>query len=80
MTAADMDTDSGSWSALLTGGNAPRFAMVLLGVWLTAVGSLVTSTIMPTVGADLGGYALFGWAVAGFFVGVVLASASAGRI
>lgn len=80
MTTTDMETDSGSWGELLTGGSAPRFAMVLLGVWLTAVDSLVTSTIMPTVGADLGGYALFGWAVAGFFVGVVLASASAGRL
>lgn len=77
---ADKDTDGGSWSSLLAGGNAARFAMVLLGVWLTAIDSLVTSTIMPTVGADLGGYALFGWSVAGFFVGVVLASASAGRI
>lgn len=74
------DLTGSGWSELLTRGNVPRFALVLLGVWLTAVDSLVTSTIMPTIGAELGGYSLFGWAVAGFFVGVVLASASAGRL
>lgn len=69
-----------TWAEILGGRHGPRFLMVLLGIWLTAVDSLVTSTIMPTVGEDLGGFAMFGWAIAAFFVGVVLASASAGRL
>ena len=32
-------------------------ALICLGVWLNAADSLVTATIMPSVGADLGGYA-----------------------
>ena len=35
---------------------------------------------MPSVGAQIGGYAYFSWATAGFLVGAILAGASAGRI
>ena len=69
-----------SWSDLLADGRLPRFALICLGVWLNAADSLVTSTIMPSVGADLGGYAYFSWATAGYFVGAILAGASSGRL
>lgn len=68
------------WSDLLAEGRLPRFALICLGVWLNAADSLVTATIMPSVGAELGGYAYFSWAVAGFMVGAILAGASAGRL
>ena len=68
------------WADLLAAGRLPRFALICLGVWMNAADSLVTATIMPSVGADLGGYAYFGWAVAGFMAGGILASASAGRL
>lgn len=68
------------WNDLLAGERAPRFALICLGVWLNAADSLVTATIMPAVGADLGGYAYFAWAVAGFLLGAILAGASAGRL
>ncbi len=68
------------WGDLLGEGRLPRFALICLGVWLNAADSLVTATIMPSVGADLGGYAYFSWAVAGFLVGAILAGASAGRL
>jgi MFS family permease len=67
------------WADLLAHGRLPRFALICLGVWLNAADSLVTSTIMPSVGADLGGYAYFAWATAGYLVGAILAGASAGR-
>jgi predicted MFS family arabinose efflux permease len=68
------------WADLLGEGRLPRFAMVCLGIWLNAADSLVTATIMPSVGADLGGYAYFSWATAGFLMGAILAGASAGRL
>ncbi|MGK9235540.1 MFS transporter [Inquilinus limosus] len=68
------------WADLLAEGRLPRFAMVCLGIWLNAADALVTATIMPSVGADLGGYAYFSWATAGFLVGAILAGASAGRL
>jgi MFS family permease len=71
---------SKSWGDLLAEGRLPRFALICLGVWLNAADSLVTATIMPDVGADLGGFAYFSWATAGFFVGAILAGASAGRL
>src|SRR5258708_15044202 len=67
-----------SWAHLLADGRLPRFALICLGVWLNAADSLVTATIMPSVGAQLGGYAYFSWATAGFFVGAILAGARAG--
>ena len=70
----------GNWRDLLADGRLPRFALIMLGVWLNAADSLVTATIMPSVGAQLGGYAYFSWATAGFLVGAILALASAGRI
>jgi MFS family permease len=71
---------STSWPDLLAEGRLPRFALICLGVWLNAADSLVTATIMPSVGADLGGYAYFAWATAGFLVGAILAGASSGRL
>jgi MFS family permease len=78
--ARDGPKASEGWADLLADGRLPRFALICLGVWLNAADSLVTATIMPSVGAQLGGYAYFSWATAGFFVGAILAGASAGRI
>src|SRR5262245_2870250 len=69
-----------SWGDLLADGRLPRFALICLGVWLNAADSLVTSTIMPSVGKELGGYGYFSWATAGYLVGAILAGASAGRL
>jgi predicted MFS family arabinose efflux permease len=69
-----------SWGDFLSEGRAARFLLICLGVWLNAADSLVTSTIMPSVGRSLGGYAYFAWATALFFVGAILAGASAGRL
>jgi MFS family permease len=69
-----------SWGDLLAEGRLPRFALICLGVWLNAADGLVTATIMPSVGAELGGYAYFAWATAGFLVGAILAGASSGRL
>jgi len=69
-----------TWADLLSEGRLPRFAVICLGVWLNAADNLVTATIMPSVGAQLGGYAYFSWATAGFLVGAILAGASAGRV
>ncbi len=68
------------WGDLLSEGRLPRFVLICLGVWLGAVESLITATIMPSVAGELGGHTYFGWAVAGFLVGTVLAVASAGRL
>ncbi|MGH6634421.1 MAG: MFS transporter, partial [Sphingopyxis sp.] len=66
------------WRDLLSGGRGPALALVLLGCWVVAADSLVTATIMPSVGAALDGYAWFGWAGSGFMTGLVVADASAG--
>ena len=67
-----------AWRDLLAEGRAPALALILLGCWVVAADSLVTATIMPSVGASLSGYAWFGWAAAGFMTGLVVAGAAAG--
>lgn len=71
---------STSLADLLADGRASKFWFICLAVWLNAADSLITATIMPNVGADLGGYSYFSWAVAGFLMGAIVASASAGRL
>ncbi len=77
---ANTPDPANTWADLLAEGRLPQFALICFGVWLNAADSLVTATIMPNVGADLGGYAYFAWATAGFLVGAILAGASAGRL
>ncbi len=75
-----MTTPPARWRDLATPALAPRAALVMLGVWLNAADGLVTATIMPSVARDLGGTAYFGWALAAFLLGSILAGASAGRV
>ena len=77
---AQAETTSASWAEILGEGRAPRFILICLGVWLFAADSLVTATIMPSVGRALGGYQYFGWATAGFLLASVFAGASSGLL
>lgn len=71
---------SKGWSLLLVEGRLARFALICLGIWLNAADSLMTATIMPSVAADIGGYAYFAWTIAGFILGAILAGATAGQV
>jgi MFS family permease len=73
-------TSSNSWRALLNAELAPRFALLCLGIWLNAADTLVTVTIMPSVAREIGGYQYFGWSVAAFLLGSILAGACAGKL
>lgn len=77
MTVAAAET---SWSDFLAEGRAARMALICLGVWLNAADSLVTTTIMPSIGRQLGGYAFFSWATAAYMVGAILSGATAARL
>jgi len=76
-TAVRVET---SWSDFLAEGRAARMALICLGVWLNAADSLVTTTIMPSIGRQLGGYAFFSWATAAYMVGAILSGATAARL
>lgn len=74
------ETSLSGWPDLLRGRNFSRLLILWLAVWLEAADSLVTSTIMPTVAAELGGLRYLGWATGGFLVGAIVAGASAGKL
>lgn len=77
---AKAEVADGGWADVVGEGRFPLFALICLGVWLTAADALVTATIMPSVGQALGGYGYFGWATAGFLLGSVMAGASSGLL
>jgi MFS family permease len=68
------------WRGLLNAELAPRFALLCLGIWLNAADTLVTVTIMPSVAKEIGGYQYFGWSIAAFLLGSILAGACAGKL
>jgi MFS family permease len=68
------------WGAIVSGGRWPRFALVCAGVWLNAAEVMMTATIMPSVAADIHGDAWFGWVVAIYLIGSIVAGATAGRL
>lgn len=74
------ETTPTRWRDVLADGRAASLVLVMLGIWLIAADSLVTVTIMPSVGADLHGFAWFGWATSGFLVGLVVAGACVGSL
>ena len=78
MTGTEAAEDTASWRETLAGGRWPAFTLIMFGIWLMAADALVTTTIMPSVGRDLDGYAWFGWATSGYLVGVVAAASCAG--
>jgi MFS family permease len=80
MIAAPTDMPAAGWRDVISGERLPRFALICVGVWLNAAETLMTATIMPSVAADIRGYAWFGWVVAIYLVGSIVASATAGRL
>jgi MFS family permease len=79
-TAQSARADQSSWADLRAEGRLPRFLLICFAVWMNASDTLVTATIMPSVGRSLQGYQYFSWAVAAFLVGAIVAGTSAGWI
>ncbi|MGE3866141.1 MAG: MFS transporter [Hyphomonadaceae bacterium] len=75
-----MTTQPATFRDLVTGGTLPQYLLICMGIWLFAADSMVTITIMPSVGRALSGYEWFGWATAGYLLGSVIAGASAGLL
>ena len=73
-------TTANPWTELRSAHYASLLALMCLGMWLNAADTLVTVTIMPSVARAIGGYEWFGWTVAAFLVGSIMASACAARL
>ena len=80
MTVAPPPVPAAGWRDVVVGDRLPRFALICVGVWLNAAETMMTATIMPSVAADIRGYAWFGWVVAIYLVGSIVAGATAGRL
>ncbi len=77
--AAPADT-AATWRDLLRPALASRFAFLCLGIWLNAADALVTVTLTPTIAAEIGGFQHFGWSIAAFLLGAIVAGVCSGRL
>lgn len=75
-TKTHVARNADGWFDLVSEGRRAILTLLLLGCWVVAVDSLVVATILPSVGASLGGFAWFGAASAIFLTGLVVAAAS----
>ncbi|MGV0761470.1 MFS transporter [Tistrella mobilis] len=66
------------WAEIRRGGRFGAFMVLCLGIWLHAADSLLTTTVMPAVTAEIGGLAWVNWALALYELGSIVAGACTG--
>jgi len=71
--------DSG-WGALFSGTNAVRSLVLAGGVVLHAINVFISTTIMPSVVADIGGLDYYAWSTTLFVTASILSSALSARL
>ncbi|NQV45226.1 MAG: MFS transporter [Rhodospirillales bacterium] len=64
------------WKELLGKQHAAQLALLCVGVWLHAADSLMVSTIMPDIIADIGGARFIAWTFALYEIGSIIAGAA----
>lgn len=80
MSESESDSGSARWRDILTREHGVSLAVVCLGVWLHAADSLLVSTMMPAIVAEIGGIALMSWTVALYEIGSIVAGAASGLL
>lgn len=68
------------WRELLGAGHLGVLVLVCLGPWLHAADSLLITTMMPAIVAEIGGAKLVAWNFALYEVGSILAGAASGLV
>ena len=80
MTVDAAQTPTAGWRDLLAPATLPRLAFLCLGMWLNAADSLVAVTLTPTIAGEIGGFQYFGWSVAAYLLGAIVAGVCSGRL
>ena len=67
-----MTSKSENWRVLLGPAYLPRLVLLSLALWLHATNTMLISTTMPSVVADIGGHRFLSWAFALYLIGSVV--------
>jgi len=70
--------NNASWSELLTGDNLGLCIALIGGVGLHAINILISTTILPTVVADIGGLSLYAWNTTLFVIASIVSAVFTG--
>ena len=68
------------WREIVAPGLRQPLAAACLGVWLHAADSLLVSTMMPAIVADIGGVKLIPWSFALYEIGTIVMGAASGLL
>ncbi len=75
-----MQVQQASWSELMSGRNAALVLALSVGVTLHAINIYISTTILPTVVADIGGLHLYAWNTTLFVVASIIGAAVSTRL
>ena len=67
-----MSEESATWRSLLDARYWPQVVLLSLALWLHATNTMLTSTTLPSVVADIGGHRLLSWAFSLYLIGSVV--------
>ena len=67
-----MSEESATWRSLLDARYWPQVLLLSLALWLHATNTMLTSTTLPSVVADIGGHRLLSWAFSLYLIGSVV--------
>ncbi|MET0236078.1 MAG: MFS transporter [Kibdelosporangium sp.] len=80
MSGESAETKSGSWRELLGGRHAAVSAVLAGGVLLEASNVYLTTSLLPTIVADIGGEQYYAWTMTSFLVASVITSMLVSRL
>ncbi|MCV6605761.1 MAG: MFS transporter, partial [Porticoccaceae bacterium] len=73
-------TDQARWADLFSGRNAAIALALSIGVTLHAINIYLSTTILPTVVADIGGLAFYAWNTTLFVVASIIGAAASSKL
>lgn len=77
---ASVAPPAGTWRELVTGRYAPVAAVLAGGVLLEASNVYITTSLLPTIVADIGGEAYYAWTMTAFLVASIMSAMLVSRV
>ncbi len=78
--SADTSTPRASWSELLSGRNGVLSLALTGGMCLHAINTYISTTMLPSIVADIGGQHLYAWNTTLFMLAAILSAAVSGKL
>ncbi|GGX38097.1 MFS transporter [Tateyamaria omphalii] len=71
-------SDSVAWREVIVSPQAGALAVIAMAIWMHAANSLLVTTLLPAIVADIGGRALVAWSLALYEMGTIITGIAGG--